>query len=342
MAASPFVVSFGVQLASSWVNMMLYMLEIVMCLRYFQRGTFRPLPHKIGVGAMIFFDTLCTMSLDAEVFTTFLVFVGQDGFAALATPTALTIFFTYSTAIIEQLFLCHLYFIITRKRVVALFLAFLGLVHIGFSFAAGTMLLATPTNRLVFTITGVGAITCGINDLLIASCLGYELFKLKARTSNSNVLRRIFILSITSGAIVATTTLLMMILFLKGNIAFDFFFSCQGRIYALTLLLNFLCGTSSTSGTTVGSEHQNGLSPIFSKFGGGSPASIRSNISDSSINKELPPLPVTPGLHIATLNLSPQFASANYTSSSAGVIWAPQTPRTPRIAAPYRADSLPH
>jgi len=187
--------------------------------------------------------------------------------------------------------------------------------------------------------SSVGAITCGINDLLIASCLGYELFKLKAQTSNSSVLHRVFILSITSGAIVATTTLLMMILFLKGNIAFDFFFSCQGRIYALTLLLNFLSGTSSTSGTTIGSEHQNGLSPMFSKSGGGS---IRSNISDSSMNKELPPLPVTPGLHNATLNLSPQFASATYTSFSAGVIWTPQTPRTLRIVAPYRSDSLPH
>jgi len=187
--------------------------------------------------------------------------------------------------------------------------------------------------------SSVGAITCGINDLLIASCLGYELFKLKAQTSNSSVLHRVFILSITSGAIVATTTLLMMILFLKGNIAFDFFFSCQGRIYALTLLLNFLSGTSSTSGTTIGSKHQNGLSPMFSKSGGGS---IRSNISDSSMNKELPPLPVTPGLHNATLNLSPQFASATYTSFSAGVIWTPQTPRTLRIVAPYRSDSLPH
>ncbi|KAF7348200.1 hypothetical protein MSAN_01773100 [Mycena sanguinolenta] len=337
MAASQFVASFGVQLAGSWVNMMLYMLEIVMCLRYFQRGTVRPLPHKIGVGAMIFFDTLCTISFDVEVFTTFLLFIGQDSFKAFTTPAALTIFFTYSTAIIEQLFLCHLYFIITRKRVVALFLAFLGLVHTGFSFAAGTMVLATPTNRSVNTITGVGAITCGINDLLIASCLGYELFKLKARTSNSSVVHRVFILSIISGAIVATTTLLMMILYLKGNIAFDFFFSCQGRIYALTLLLNFLSGTSSTSGTTVGSEHQNGLSPMFSKYA--SPASIRSNISDSSINKELPPLPLTPSLQIATLNLSSQFASASYTSSSAGVMW---TPQTPRIAAPYRADSLPH
>ncbi|KAJ7250038.1 hypothetical protein B0H12DRAFT_685102 [Mycena haematopus] len=338
MAASPFAVTFGVQLASSWVNMMLYMLEIVMCLRYFQRGTFHPLPHKIGVGAMIFFDTLCTMSVNADVFVTFLVIIGQDRFAAFTVPAAMSIFFTYFTALIEQFFLCHLYFIITRRWAVALFLAFLGLVHVGFSFAAATMLVVNPTSPLTFTITGVGASGCGITDLLIASCLGYELYKLKrTHASNSKVLRRIFILSITSGAIVASTTLLMMMLLLKGSIAFDFFFSCQGRIYALTLLLNFLSGTSS-SGTTVGSDHPNGVFSIGPKFGG---APIRSTASDVSINKELPPLPATPSLRITTSTLPPYLAYAHYPSSSLG---APQTPRTPRtiITAPYRVGSLPH
>ncbi|KAF7364789.1 hypothetical protein MVEN_00348900 [Mycena venus] len=342
-----FVVAYGVQLASSWVNMMLYMLEIVMCLRYFQRGTFRPLPHKIGVFFILFFDTLCTMSVDANVFVTFLVFVGKDSFFVLATPSSINIFLTYSTAVIEQFFLCHLYFIITRKKVVSLGLVFLGLFHLGFSFAAAIMLVADPKNRLLFTITGVGAITCGINDLLIAACLGYELFKIRrSHSSQSGVLRRIFILSITSGAIVASTTLLMMILFLKGSIAFDFFFSCQGRVYALTLLFNFLSGTSSSSESTLGSENQNGngMFSLNSKSGVKKPpASIYSNMSEDSLNKELPPLPGTPKLQIVTLTHS--FASTPYSaSSSAGVIWTPQTPRTPRtiIAAPYRVESLPH
>ncbi|KAJ7845425.1 hypothetical protein B0H14DRAFT_976384 [Mycena olivaceomarginata] len=357
MAVDQFALIYGVQLASSWANMMLYMLEIVMCLRYFQRSTFRPLSHKIGVGAIILFDTVCTMSVDADVFMTFLVFLGKEPFFTLSVPTSLTIFMTYSTAVIEQFFLCHLYFIITRKRAVSLFLVLLGLVHLGFSFAAAIMLQTAPTNLSVFTITAVGAITCGVTDLLIASCLGYELFKLRrSHSSNSSLLRRIFILSITSGAIVASTTLLMMILLLKGDIAFEFFFSCQGRVYALTLLVNFLSGTSSSSAaTTIACGNQNGLAAIYeSKAGGARPAaSLYSNTSTESLNKELPPLPATPtpGLHIVTQtrSIASQISAAPYSApfslSSPEVIWSPHTgtPQTPRtiIAAPHRTDSLP-
>ncbi|KAJ7606556.1 hypothetical protein DFH06DRAFT_1251007 [Mycena polygramma] len=329
-----FLVSYGVQLASSWINMMLYMLEIVMCLRYFQRGTYRPLPHRIGVGAMVIFDTVCTSSLDANVLMTFLVFFGKGSFSALSIPTTLNIFMTYFVAVIEQLFLCHLYFIITRKRLVSLCLVFLAFLHLGFSSGAAIMVQTAPTERLTDTVTAVGAVLCAITDLQIAGCLGYELFKIRAsQSSQSNLLRRVFVLSITSGAIVATTTLLMMILFLKGSVAFEFFFTCQGRVYALTLLVNFLSGTSSScSGTSPGSDTHNNLFrvdayPVDDSKAGAKQAvpSIYSNFSDESLNKELPPVPGIPPLQIVT-----QFPpSAPFSSSFPGVV-SPQTPRTPR------------
>jgi hypothetical protein len=100
-----------VELASSWVNAMLYMLELVLSLRYFQRSS-RPLPHRIGVGAMVVFDTLCTMSVNANVFITFQTFLGQASIVSLFIPTSVTIFMTYCTAAIEQFFLIQLYFIL--------------------------------------------------------------------------------------------------------------------------------------------------------------------------------------------------------------------------------------
>ncbi|KAF8215052.1 hypothetical protein K438DRAFT_2008534 [Mycena galopus ATCC 62051] len=339
MAVEQFVTVYAVELASSWVNMMLFMLEIVMCLRYFQRSTFRPLQHKIGVGAIIFFDTLCTISINVDVFATFLVFIQKESPVALLAPSALTILFTYSTAVIEQFFLCHLYFIITRKRIVSLGLAFLGLVHVGLSFSAAIMLLTSPTNHSLSAITGAGAIACGITDLLIAGCLAYELFKIRrSQSSKSGVLRRVFILSVSSGVVVASTTILMMILFLKGDIAFEFFFSCQGRVYALTLLLNFLSGTS--SGNAGGSQDNSAFFSINSKPR--PPASIYSNASQESLNKELPALPVTAGLQITTLTQISSAHFSNFSASSPGV-WTPRTPATPRtiISAPYRISSLP-
>ncbi|KAJ7105059.1 hypothetical protein C8R43DRAFT_1047029 [Mycena crocata] len=319
MALNPFLVTYGVELASSWVNMMLYMLELVMCLRYFQRGS-RPLPHKIGVGAMFLFDTLCTMAVNANVFLTFQLFFGKGSPTSLSIPTTLTIFFTYLTAACEQFFLCHLYFILTRNRIISLCLAFLVVVHLSFSFAAGIMVQTEPfTEKLTWTITAVGAILCAVMDLLISGCLGYEFFKIKTdATSAKSLMRRIYILSVASGAIVATTTLLMMILFLTGNIAFEFFFSCQGRVYALTLLVNFLSGPSSSSNSSNGETQSSLLFRVdaypagFSNTSGKRLApSIRSNFSEESLSKELPPLPTTasfPTISSPQMVASPRFA----------------------------------
>ncbi|KAJ6622612.1 hypothetical protein B0H10DRAFT_1944516 [Mycena sp. CBHHK59/15] len=231
---------------------MLFAVELVLCLRYFRR-TSRPLVHKIGVGALVLFDTLCTMAVCSSVFLTFLVDIHEESFSKLAVPTTLSIMLTYLAASVEQLFLCHLYFVIA------------------------------------------GAILCAVADILIAACLGYEFFKIKINcASPQGLIQRIFILILTSGAIVAGNTLLMMILFLQGSIAFEFFFSCQGRIYALTLLENFLSGPSSTRIPSDSSaKMQSSLAFRVDPFPG-KPSSVlsrHSNYSEASLFKELPPLP---------------------------------------------------
>ncbi|KAJ7464736.1 hypothetical protein B0H11DRAFT_2285004, partial [Mycena galericulata] len=231
------LVSYGVSLASSWFNMMLYMLELVLCLRYFQRSS-RPLPHKIGVGALILFDTLCTMAIDANVMATFLLFFGKEPFSSLSIPTSAILFMTYSSASVEQLFLCQLYFILTRNKVLSLFLGVLIVVHLGFSFASGILLQTAPFgDQISFTANTVGASLCAVTDVLIAGLLGWKFFKMKSyQNSMQGFVRRVYILTVTSGAIVASTTILMLVLFLKGDVAFQFFLYCQGRVYALTLL----------------------------------------------------------------------------------------------------------
>ncbi|KAF7314522.1 hypothetical protein MKEN_00925300 [Mycena kentingensis (nom. inval.)] len=325
-ALDAFIASFGVELASSWVNMMLYMLEIVLCMRYLQRPG-RPRSHRIGVALMLLFDTICTGAVNANVFVTFLSFFGKAGlnFLAISSPTTLSILMTYSTAAVEQLFLCQLYFVMSRNRIISLLLVFIGVVHLGVSYAAGVMVVTTTIFKAVtFQVTAAGAIMCAINDLLIAAFLGYEFYKVQKRNSTlRTVWRRVFFLSLVSGAIVAFTTALMMILLLKGDIAFQFFFSCQGRVYALTLLVNFLSGPFSGSGSTMGSSMNNNNSAhllgnnthapnsgIFrvdaysvvqpksilitvEEKSGPLPSlrTVRTNSSDLSLEKDLPALP---------------------------------------------------
>ncbi|KAJ7110972.1 hypothetical protein C8R44DRAFT_799763 [Mycena epipterygia] len=331
-----FFVIYGVQLASSWLNAMLYMLELVMCLRYFQRSS-RPLLHKIGVGAMVLFDTLCTMAINANVFITFQIFFRKTCLSSLNIGSTATLFMTYSTAAIEQCFLIHLYFILTCKPPTRLSPFYLHEFQLGFTFAAGIMLqtFSSPfTDRLTFIVTAAGAILCVLMDVLIAGFLGYELFKIKPKISASSpqsLIRRIYILSVTSGALVASTTLLNIILFLKGHIAFEFFFSCQGRIYALTLLVNFLSRPSS-SPATASSDKPGRLVQVDAYPIGYANSdnmrrtqptpSIYSNFSEASINRELPQFaptyaPISPtDAQFAPFPRRMQFASPDPQSAS--------------------------
>ncbi|KAJ7616736.1 hypothetical protein B0H17DRAFT_1220211 [Mycena rosella] len=360
-----FVVAYGVQLASSWVNMVLYALELVVCLRYFQRSS-RPLPHKIGVGAMVLCDTLCTMAINADVFVTFELFVRKASLQTATIPPSVTIFMTYCTASIVQLFLIHLYFVLIRNQLVTAFLGFLVAVHLGFSFAAGIMIFTEwfTAQHLIFTVAAVGAILCGLTDILIAGCLGTKFFNFKLEYrhgSTPSLIRRIFILSLTSGAIVASTTILMITLFVENNIgksfssllssleydnasgpAFDFFFSCQGRVYALTLLVNFLSDSSAKSMKSgkreSDIEFRADASPTRISISGVlkfPPPPLYSPMSVDSL-KELPPIPA-----MARAQGSASFAPALFTAFHSRSTSGPPTGLTFQTVGVTRMISSP-
>ncbi|KAF7337387.1 hypothetical protein MSAN_02264800 [Mycena sanguinolenta] len=247
---------------ASWLNIGLYCFELVLCARYFARPA-RPLVHKIGVGILVFFDTVCTLAVCSDV-GIIVAPPTTTNIRLLLIPLATQIITTYISSIISQLFLCNLYFILTGYKIVAGIIVILIFVHLAFSWASAIILLKTFGG---LTTTTVGAISCAATDLIIAVCLAWKFWQMMAGTrqhrSTRSLLRRILILTVSSGAICAGNTLLMMILLLKdsegaGRSAcvdirpqrvylfilpvFNFFFSCQGRVYALTLLGNFLVG----------------------------------------------------------------------------------------------------
>ncbi|KAJ7075774.1 hypothetical protein B0H15DRAFT_1007164 [Mycena belliarum] len=307
MAVNIFV-TYGVILAGSWVNAMLYMLELVLCLRYFQRSARRPLVHKIGIGAILLFDTVCTMGICANVFITFEIFMRKIPFSAISSVTTLTVLLTSCTATVEQFFLCHLYFVLTKNRIFSLLIATLIVVHFGFSLAASILISTVKPSQsaIIFTTTAIGSTLCAVMDILIAICLGRQFFKVRNGPGpESRSMRKIFFLCLSSGAIVASNTLIMMILLLTGNVSKSSSLTeSEGRIYALTLLGIFLSPPSSKS-TAMESD----MSTMVANAQGGKPVGRMKNkkvIPTSSIytnppsrnsrnlpisEKDLPPLP---------------------------------------------------
>ncbi|KAJ7731909.1 hypothetical protein DFH07DRAFT_991023 [Mycena maculata] len=257
--SNPILVSNAFLLAASWINSMLFMLEIVLTVRYFQKSSRRPILHRLGVAAIFTFDTACTIAVCAEIYLIpFMLACRPDSFSPVPTVRflAVILFTTYGTASLEQLFLCYLYFALTKNRVIAGCLVSSIAVHLAASYASailslkaespvGTAFLTSKYGTRFFQ-PRVGAIACAVTDVMIACTLLHTFVRMEkasaVRVSTHSLLRRLMVMIFTSGVVVASNTLLEMILLVKGNLAYSLFFYAQGRVYALTLLTNFLLG----------------------------------------------------------------------------------------------------
>ncbi|KAJ6540855.1 hypothetical protein DFH09DRAFT_1175454, partial [Mycena vulgaris] len=232
-------------LASSWLNISLYTLELVLARRYFQRPN-RPLPYQIAVGTLVFFDTVCTFTICVNACFVVLAIPLDGNPATLLAPTSIIIFMTHFSAAIEQTILCHLFFSLTGKMLISAGLALLILVQTGAAFASGGLILALNSEvTAALTASTVASVTCAAADIFIAICLSVKVWKMLSPadviTSSDSLVRKFFLLVVSSGLIVASNTLITMGLVLKLSLP-PFFFTWQGRVYSLTLLANFLLG----------------------------------------------------------------------------------------------------
>ncbi|KAJ7878810.1 hypothetical protein B0H14DRAFT_2710946 [Mycena olivaceomarginata] len=243
-------------LIASWINLLFYMLEIVLVFKYFQRPR-RPLWHKIGVATFMVADTICTVGVCWHAYLVLLVFpcvdLSETGLPpSLFWPVSLTILATYATASVEQAFLCNLFFSLTQRRFITGLFVLSIFFHLGFSWASSVLLLkAQSPGGSAFTTTQIGAISCAVTDISIAAALAFSFYRMESRTvkgrTTQTLLRRLGVLSLTSGVVVASITLLTVIALLKGLDVYILFFFCQGRAYALTILANFLLGLPGVS-----------------------------------------------------------------------------------------------
>ncbi|KAF7368373.1 hypothetical protein MVEN_00159000 [Mycena venus] len=241
MAAPP-VAFLIVLIVSSWANVSLYTLEIVLCIRYFMRPS-RPLAHRIAVGVMLLADSVCTISTSTDVCLA-VTRTPQTSINVrlIFGPMVVTIFATAMSSVVAQLFLCNLLHALIRNGPVTGALVLMIFVHLGLSWASGILSLqhGGGVDDLVSATTTAGAALCAATDVIIAASLAWKFWRMMRQSSpereTRSLLRRISILFARS--LFRAITLAGLIL----HIAFFFFFTWQGRVYALTILGNFLVG----------------------------------------------------------------------------------------------------
>ncbi|KAJ7871288.1 hypothetical protein B0H13DRAFT_1895782 [Mycena leptocephala] len=217
------------------------MLEIFLAFQYFQRKG-RMFWHKAGVGAFIISDTACTVGVCAQVYVALIEYPSVDfqkhyTDATLLWQASLTIIATYTTASVEQAFLCYIFYTLTNRRFIAGFLVLTIFIHLGISLAAAGLVAEGKKIAMTNRVSKIGAISCAITDILVAAALAATFYKMEASLTRGRTLR-----TLMSGVVVASFTIIHMVLLLVRNPASTIFFFCQGRAYALTLLSNFLLG----------------------------------------------------------------------------------------------------
>ncbi|KAJ6534193.1 hypothetical protein B0H19DRAFT_1271921 [Mycena capillaripes] len=196
---------------SSWLNVAFYTLELMLAVRYFTRPS-RPLAHKVAVGILLGFDGVCTLAISVDVCLA-VVRTSTKNFRAVLAPLSVAIITTYVSAVVTQLFLCNLFYILTRNK-----------------FSRRNL------------VRGHRCHHCRVAVLEILVDVGAEPREFDEESPPTSVDSHCQLRSHLRG-----NTLLMMILLLKGSPVFDFFFTCQGRVYALTILGNFLVGIPSSN-----------------------------------------------------------------------------------------------
>ncbi|KAF8194831.1 hypothetical protein K438DRAFT_809294 [Mycena galopus ATCC 62051] len=243
--AAPLSTGIIVLMVASWVNVSLYTVELVLCGQYFMRPG-RLLVYRIAAGIMIIADTTCTLATSVNVCLTVLG-TPLTSFPLVIVPITVAIFATAISSAVTQLFLCQLFYALTKNRLVTGALLVMIFVHFGFTWSSAILSLTSEgVGSIVATTNSVGAAICAATDVIIATALGWTFWRMMEQSSPErkagSLIRRILILAVSSGAICAGNTLLVTLFLLTSNPAFFFFCTFQGRVYALTFLGNFLVG----------------------------------------------------------------------------------------------------
>ncbi|KAF9071949.1 hypothetical protein BDP27DRAFT_1361393 [Rhodocollybia butyracea] len=233
-------------LAGSWINMLFYGAEIVLGGFYFLNSRpdlffrwstryVRPsyvIMYTIGwywIQQVAAWSELCLPSLSARA-------------QLWMFPT--TILCTYSSAMVEQIFLTHRFWKITHNKVITFLACLLLIAQVVFHWVFGIRVFVNQAlSPFNFNLAITAATLSAATDLYIAMVMLYTTSTIKtnyAATRRPSLLRRLSIQSVTCGITTSASTIVMLSLLATNNRSPSILiYDILGRIYTLTILSNY-------------------------------------------------------------------------------------------------------
>ncbi|KAL0960172.1 hypothetical protein HGRIS_011806 [Hohenbuehelia grisea] len=234
--------AFELLLVSSWMNMMLYMLELILAFYFFYKHPNDRWIHRVIVVSALFFDTVGTLAVCANIWMYLITYAHFPPMMQLWTlPTM--IIATIGSNVTEKCFLLYRIWKLSQNRLLVGFLSLIVLTNVVSGLISGIYVAVHPAfaPSLAIPATLVSNCASAAGDILSSVALVWALHRVKSpfRTTRSFI-RRLTINIISTGVAVAVVTIVMLILFLLGRSAFNLCFSILGRMYTITVLTN-LC-----------------------------------------------------------------------------------------------------
>ncbi|KAF7364865.1 hypothetical protein MVEN_00356800 [Mycena venus] len=232
-------------LAGSWLNTVLFTLEIVLCFLYMRRWKLDPVFHY-GFVLFLVNDTLGTLCVYANSFLSFVQRTENPKW-----PAAVLLISTALSALIEQTFLVHRYWMVTKNTVWSGIIMLIALAHM--CAAISSVALGGPSKEFSvhngLTLVRPPALTILTclkifrPHVLIALSMVWSLSGFDSVSqSTRHLIRSIALNALATGAVVASVTGLAMITLLIKSLdrnIFSLFFVIMGRVYSLTIIVNF-------------------------------------------------------------------------------------------------------
>ncbi|KAJ7741378.1 hypothetical protein B0H16DRAFT_1565602 [Mycena metata] len=230
----------GIILAGSWLNLVFYTTEIILCVYYLPRWTLNPV-YKYGSYALLTNDTVGTFAVCTNAF-----FSAVNGLTRSPWAVRVLLMSTALSAFMEQSFLIHRYYRVAVGKVMSIFIMLVATAHIAFAVIAVKM--GETASKALFgnkiEASTIAAILCSFVDVLIALSICWSLSGIEPMwRSTQQLIRTLCLNALASGAVVAAVTLLSSATTIaKGtnSIIFSLFYASNGRIYSLTILINII------------------------------------------------------------------------------------------------------
>ncbi|KAJ4485357.1 hypothetical protein J3R30DRAFT_1346682 [Lentinula aciculospora] len=245
-------------LAGSWVNMVLYGTELVLSAFYLINS--RPNAFfRWSLAISLCIDTVCTGVVCYNVYL--YLILEPEALTSERQPWTLpaTILCTYHAALVEQVFFTYRYWQITRNKFITSLICAITAAHVALAWVLGIGLIMNPVvSQHGLNLTIIAATLCAATDLLIAITMFHTMRTIKTTyTATQSLLRRISIQSVACGSTTSIFTIIMVSLLVTHNLEpFTVIFDILGRLYTLTILINYISLRKPIAHATTGSTQR--------------------------------------------------------------------------------------